>query len=91
MGLDKNHGVVAKNMFADGARLREALCAASPLISEGPGPDERIRAAKERIDVFNFSGVRVVHFSGNGGVVVDGLSESSWVAAMSAGIKTETG
>ncbi len=84
MGHDKNHGVVATDLFAIGAGQRETLCTSAPLISKGPVPDERI-------DVFDFLGVRVVHFAGNDGVVVDGLSESSRVATMSAGIETETG
>jgi hypothetical protein len=36
-------------------------------------PLESIGTSEKRIDVFNFTGERMVHFAGNGGVVLNRL------------------
>ena len=64
------------------------LCAATPFVGEGLIPFERIGPAEKRIDIFNFTGERMIHFSGNGGVVLNSLDN---VTLMRAVIKMETG
>ena len=64
------------------------LCAATPFIGEGLIPFERIGPAEKRIDIFNFTGERMVHFPGDGGVVLNGLDKVTLMGAM---VKVEAG
>ena len=88
MREDEDHRVVADDVLADGPRFGETLGATAPLVGEQFGPDSRVGAAKEGINVFDLAGVRIVHFAGDGGVVTDGLDEMG--ALMRARIKVKT-
>ena len=55
MRFDENHSVVATDLIAEGTGLRETLSATAPFIGKGRSPDERIGAAKERVDVLNLA------------------------------------
>ena len=87
--FDKNHGVVASDLLADGARFCETLSAAPPLVGERSVPNERVGAVEESIDGFSPAGVRIIHFASNRWVVLDGLHE--WVATMGTWIEAMTG
>jgi hypothetical protein len=87
MGMNEDHGVVAKDLVANGAGFGEALSAAAPFIGKGSGPDDGIRSAEERVDVFGLASGRIVHFPSNCGIVLDRLGERK--AMMSARVKHE--
>ena len=86
--MKTSHGVVASDLFSEGAGFFETLSAAAPLIGQGLVPDERVGATEERIDVFDFAGVGIVHLAGNCRVVLDRLDERQ--ATMRARIEAET-
>ena len=86
MGINEVHGVVADDVVTTSARFGEALGAASPFVGKGSCPDERVRSAEERVDIFGLAGGRIVHFAGNRrGIVLDRLGEGE--ATMSARIE----
>ena len=86
--INKDHGVVSEDLFRRRARFRETLSAAGPFIGQGFGPNERVGATEERINVFNLAGLGVVHLAGDRGVVLNRLDEG--VATMSARITPST-
>jgi hypothetical protein len=85
--MNENHGVAAEDLVANGVGFGEALGAAAPLVGKGSGPDQGISSAEERIDVFGLASDRIVHFSSNGGIVLDRLGERK--ATMSARVEHE--
>ncbi len=88
VGQDEDHGVVAGNLFTDGAGFADTLSAAAPFVGEGACPYGGVGASKKRVNVFDFAGLGVVHFASDGWVVLDGLREQG--ALMGAGIESET-
>ncbi len=88
MGQDEHHGVVAGNLFANGAGFANTLGASAPLIRERAGPNSRVGTGEKGVNVFDFAGFGVVHFASDGRVVLDGLREQG--SLVGPGVKTET-
>jgi len=75
MWSDEIHGVVPADVGVDRTRLGDTLCISAPFVGEGLIPFEGVGAAEKGIDGFDFAGGGMIHFAGDGRVVLDGLDQ----------------
>ena len=72
-GANEVYCFVAKNGGSGGARFGDALSTATPFVGLRCGPNVFVGATEKGVNGLSTTGGGIVHFSGDGRVVLDGL------------------